>query len=74
MHKNRGNVTHFFRSMHSGSPTYLVLSGAIYDLLLCLAHNVENQRLPLLCPVGSHTQVDLVRAGVLLEGLCRDKE
>ena len=58
----------------AGSPAYLVLSGAVYDFLLCLAHDVENQRLPLLCPVGSHTQVDLVRAGVLLEGLCRDKE
>ena len=49
---------------------YLVLSGAVYYLVLCLAHNIENQRLSLLCPVSSHTQIDLVRAGVLLEGLC----
>ena len=55
----------------AGSLTDLVLSGAVDDLLLCLAHNTENQRLSLLRPVGSHAQIDPVRAGVLLEGLCR---
>lgn len=52
------------------SRTHFVLAGIVNDPLLGLAHNTEDQRLALLGPVCSNAKIDLLRAGVLLEGLC----